>query len=441
MSVSLEAANLVKSQNTFEEAFARHVAGALPEAESAYRAILDQDPVHVEATHYLGLLLHQLGRSIEGVQLVRQALALDPDHAVRHNDFGNLLSALDEHVQAASAFRRSLELNPLDANVWNNYGSTLHRLHQLAEAEAAYRQALDRMPDFVPALRNLSALLAERGQDEESSLHACQAYIQPPFEGKPYRLLGVAYYRLGLAAQAAECHRQWLQAEPDNPVARHLLAACSGESVPPRATNAFIATLFDEMAGSFDDKLVGKLSYRGPDIIANLLASLPAADGTLDVLDAGCGTGLCAPVLAPYAHRLTGVDLSEGMIARAAAQALYQELTVAELTGYLQDHAEAYDLIVLADTLIYFGDLTEVLAAVAGALRSGGHCVFTVEAASGEAATVLDPSGRYRHARAHVLQALGHAGFTVLEDHDVVLRQEFCQPATGIGLLARRAPP
>ena len=29
------------------------------------------------------------------------------------------------------------------------------------------------------------------------------------------------------------------------------------------------------------------------------------------MLDAGCGTGLCAPLLRPYASRLTGVDLSK----------------------------------------------------------------------------------------------------------------------------------
>ena len=37
----------------------------------------------------------------------------------------------------------------------------------------------------------------------------------------------------------------------------------------------------------------------------------------LDILDAGCGTGLCGPLLAPYARRLVGVDLSDGMLKHA----------------------------------------------------------------------------------------------------------------------------
>ncbi|NIR58985.1 MAG: methyltransferase domain-containing protein, partial [Gammaproteobacteria bacterium] len=50
-----------------------------------------------------------------------------------------------------------------------------------------------------------------------------------------------------------------------------------------------------------------------------------------DILDAGCGTGLCGPLLAPHARTLVGVDLSGGMIAKAEELAVYDELEVAEL--------------------------------------------------------------------------------------------------------------
>lgn len=43
--------------------------------------------------------------------------------------------------------------------------------------------------------------------------------------------------------------------------------------------------------------------------------ALPA--GPLDVLDAGTGSGQVAVVLAGLGHRVTGIDLSEGMLARA----------------------------------------------------------------------------------------------------------------------------
>ena len=57
---------------------------------------------------------------------------------------------------------------------------------------------------------------------------------------------------------------------------------------------------------------------------------------SLDVLDAGCGTGLCGPLVAPYARRLSGVDLSAGMLARAKEKNVYDALVQGELTEYLR---------------------------------------------------------------------------------------------------------
>ncbi|MDE1989720.1 MAG: tetratricopeptide repeat protein [Betaproteobacteria bacterium] len=426
-------------QSPFETAFSLHAAGALAEAEAAYRLILAKEPHHAQAMHYLGVALHQSGNSPEGVSLILKALELEPGQASRYNDFGNVLCAQGDYANAASVFRIALDLEPRDANVWNNYGSVLQREQQQEAAEAAYRKALDIAPDFAAALNNLAMLLSEQGRDEEASLQACRAFIQPPLDGKHPKMLGIAYYRLNLLSQAADCYREWLRLEPGNPVARHHLAACTQEAVPARAPDDFVKTVFDDMAAEFDHRLTGKLEYRGPEIIAGLLQALPPPNGTLDVLDGGCGTGLCGPLLAPYARHLAGVDLSPGMVAKAAARNLYNTLTVAELTAYLQQHSQAFDLLALADTLIYFGDLSDILVASAGSLRAGGHLAFTVESLQGEHPFELGPSGRYRHRRDHLTQALASSGFALLEMQEVVLRREFCQPTSGFGVLARRA--
>ena len=122
------------------------------------------------------------------------------------------------------------------------------------------------------------------------------------------------------------------------------------------------------------------------------------ASNELDVLDAGCGTGLCGPLLAPYARRLVGVDLSERMLAQARAREVYDELVKGELTDYLRASAGMFDAIVSADTLVYFGPLEEVVEAAERALRPGGHVVFTVEEQP-ESGYSLSVNGRYRHAR------------------------------------------
>ena len=71
----------------------------------------------------------------------------------------------------------------------------------------------------------------------------------------------------------------------------------------------------------------------------------------------------------------------------------------------MRDHAAAFDVIVSADTLVYFGDLGCVVAAAARALRPNGLFIFTLEHAVGAVADInwrLELHGRYSHARAYV---------------------------------------
>jgi predicted TPR repeat methyltransferase len=192
-----------------------------------------------------------------------------------------------------------------------------------------------------------------------------------------------------------------------------MLAACTGRDVPERASNAFVETTFDSFAASFEAKLA-RLSYRAPALVAAMLEDCGLKPSRrLDVLDAGCGTGLCGVLVAPFARRLVGVDLSEGMLAHAKEKEVYHALIRAELSEYLRNNSEAFDLIVSADTLVYFGDLKGVIAAFAAALRPNGRLVFTLEHAAGDVADAgfrLELHGRYSHARPYVEQLLTTLG-------------------------------
>ena len=58
---------------------------------------------------------------------------------------------------------------------------------------------------------------------------------------------------------------------------------------------------------------------------------------------------------------------------------MYDALVKGELTAYLADSVGAFDLVVSADTLVYFGALEAVVGAAAAAMRPGGRLIFTVE--------------------------------------------------------------
>jgi predicted TPR repeat methyltransferase len=252
------------------------------------------------------------------------------------------------------------------------------------------------------------------------------------------RLLALAHCVLGDVDEAVRIFDEWLADEPGDPIALHMRAACGGRDAPVRASNGFVERTFDSFAASFEAKLE-QLSYRAPALVAAMLeTSHVEPSKQLDVLDAGCGTGLCGSLLAPYARRLIGVDLSEGMLALAKEKQVYDGLIRGELTDHMRAHHATFDVIVSADTLVYFGDLEGAIAAFAGALRPNGLLVFTLEHAAGDDAGYrLEVHGRYSHAWAYVERLLASAG---LRPHIVQaeLRMEAGVPVPGLVIQAAK---
>jgi predicted TPR repeat methyltransferase len=410
----------------------------LVEARELYRRVLDKAPDHPRALHYAGVLAHQQGRNDEALALVERSLALATDQADWYSNLGIILQSDGMLDRAIEAYRCAIGLDPGHANAHNNLGVLLRATAQPVDAEAAYRTAIRLNPEHIDAYTNLGILLNGLKRTEEAAACYCKVITLRPKHREARKLLALAHTTLGEISAAVKIFEQWLEEEPGDPIARHMLAACTGRDVPERASNGFVETTFDSFAASFESKLA-KLSYRAPALVAAMLEDCGLAPSNrLDVLDAGCGTGLCGVLVAPFARCLVGVDLSEGMLAHAKEKNVYHTLLKAELTEYLRDNSEAFDLIVSADTLVYFGDLEGAIAACARALRPNGLLVFTLEHAVGGSVGVdyrLELHGRYSHARAYVEQLLMCAGLQpkVIQAE---LRMEAGAPVPGLVIRA-----
>jgi len=392
-------------KSLIETAIKLHQAGRLAEAETAYLRLLRERPNDADALHFLGLLRVHQGRHENAIEFMQRSVKIMPRNPHAWNNLGNVLLAENRQDEAEAAYMRATNLNPKLAEAWFNIGLLCRRKRRPEDALKCFRNVLDSNPRFSRA----------------------------------YEMLGLILYRLGQPGHAADVYRKWLEVEPDNPIAKHMAAATSGEDVPERANDRYVSKMFDGFASSFDVALEG-LDYAAPRLLADALSQRAGfGERGFDVLDAGCGTGLCGVLLRSSAKTLLGVDLSPGMLAKARERNIYDELFESELCAFMRSRPEAFDIVNCADTLCYFGALEEAGAAARACLRPGGVFAFTLEAepADSEHRYRIQSHGRYAHRADYVNEVALGAGFASVDMEAVVLRKERGADVNGHLVLAR----
>jgi predicted TPR repeat methyltransferase len=419
--------------------------GRLADARRSYQRILKRDPQLTPALHFLGLLEHMDGNSELGLSLMRQAFESSPDDYDLRKNLSNLLIALNRSDEAEPLCRGLVAERPTDPGNHSNHSIALRKLGRHADAVAAGQRATALAPDSPVVWLALAYALAGAGELAQ----ACDAYekviaINPTFSPAHDSLCRVLLQieQSGLLSRlrlrrTLRAYRRWLAAVPGHPTATFMLDALERGQVPERMPDAEVKASFDAYAADFD-RHIRSLDYRAPELIAAVLARrLSAADAHLDVLDGGCGTGLAARLLRPYARQLTGVDLSPAMLDRAGITGLYDTLVEGELGAFLAAHPKSFDVCVFVDVLVYFGDLRAILASAARSLRANGVLAFSVEK-SDRPGSHLHPSGRYSQHVEHVHAALTAAGFEAIEQSDANIRTEDNAPVIGLIVSARR---
>ncbi|HSE13523.1 MAG TPA: tetratricopeptide repeat protein [Rudaea sp.] len=414
-------------------------AGRLHEAGVAIQALAAAAPSDARV-HLAGAMLARAARNLPGeIDSLQRAAALAPGRPRVQLDLAKALSRDNRHAEAVTIANAVVATAPTDMRALEVAVAVAYAAGALETAQRHLQSALALRPGDAAIQRSLGKCLADRGLHAEALVHWRAVLAQAPDDPLAWSWLGGCLLQLDRKAEARAALQRGLELVPGEPSLQFLLAMASGET--PRAQpKEMMQELFDGYASRFDTELVGKLKYRVPRRVAEIIRSrTPTLE--ISILDLGCGTGLLGVYLGRIAGAFVGVDLSGKMLEQAARHRIYTELRQSDLLDDLRATVDGtYDYVTANDVFIYVGDLSEVIPAAFRVIRSGGALIFSCETAQeSEAALVLRPSKRYAHTVSSVRALCRDAGFASCDIEPVDLRFEKKVPIAGFVAIARKA--
>ena len=385
------------------------------------------------------------GKTRQAINLLRKAVTEFADDPQLHLQFGDALFSIGDVGQAIGEYRTVISCEPSCISAHINLHKCLSFLGLHLDALITLHKTLHGDPTYALPESDIGNQL--RALMDKTNKQCEEALVSSSDDLKLHKETFRSFVRLEYFEAADRLNRRILELDPDDGEAKFRSKISFENQIdpqePPELPQKYIQNLFDMAAESFDEHLT-ELKYCAPQLTTDVVSRHRASvSKPLAILDAGCGTGLCGPMLRPHAGRLVGVDLSSQMLVKATARDVYDELIQDDLTVFLAScRSEDYDIVVSADVFVYFGNLSTMMSATYQTLRPGGLFIFTVEAWKTElkSATYHLPhkTFRYRHSHQYLAKVVEDNGFSRCEINEVELRYEDHQSVDGYLVIAYR---
>lgn len=379
-------------------------------------------PDEPDLYHHLATAWSQTGELEKALDASAEGLRLRPDSPYSLCQHAEIELQLRKNAEAAETFATALTYRDEYPRALTGRAIALTRIGQGTVAIELFHRAIELEPDSFHTHRSLAACLHALARHEEA-IEAYQRALEIKHEETPRLELAVVYEKLERYELALKLWEEIAIDFPDSPIVAYQVAALRGENPPPLSPAAYTAQLFDSYADSFDDHLLNRLEYRAPGILAKSVAPHLSVDQP-DMLDLGCGTGLCGEEYRGKVGYLAGVDLSKGMIEKAQDREIYDDLIVDDIISMMNQTERRFDLVMAGDVLEYLGDLDGVYQAVHRILKPGGIFAFSVEEMEGEGTYRLEKTRRYTHSAQYLRDlAQTHHFEEKSLNHEVIRRQ------------------
>lgn len=398
---------------------------------SLYQQALQKDPESELAHSAIANIFYQNGDCALALQHYQKAQKISPDSTETHFNLGRTYYRMDNNTDAIKHYQLVLQKLPNHINTLNNLAQIYERTGNTEQAHTYYIKALAIEPDNSAILTHRAELFLQQedyNQSVEPFIHAIKI---DPDNVNAYVGLAMAYTELGQIDKAIQHYERAYELDPDSDSIPYYIEGVQSGSATSKDSNKHIAGLFDKYADTFDNELFNKLDYKAPHLINDYLRdTLDTTKQKYDILDLGCGTGICGQLTRDIAKRLVGIDLSSNMIKKAREQAKYNELIVGEQISCMATYKEEFDIVLSTDVFIYVGDLDASFRAIKEVLRDSGLLVFSTEIIDGDS-FMLRSSGRYAHSYNYIKSLSDQYGYTLLMHQDIPLRKEYTRVIQG----------
>ncbi len=413
--------------------------GKLADALNACEHSIRLNPANAETYSNLGMILKQLGRVNDAVTACERAISIEPGHVGAYTNYAIALNEQGQKEKALAAFKQVARLNPDNAHAYINLAGVCKGLGRKKEAIEACEQAVRLSPHDARIYTSYGITLKEFGFDEEAlSAYDRAVNIDPKCAAAHYNR-GELLRKLERHNEAVAAYKTALRFSPGMVDAEYSLASMGAGVIPAQSPARSTKEFFDNYADHFDDKLVNELNYRTPKHIHNLVSNaLPHDKRELDILDLGCGTGLCGALFNEQACKLIGVDLAPRMLSRADERGVYTELAQGDVCQYMENSTSVFDVILSADVFVYIGDLEECFSLVHAHLKPDGLFSFSIEINQDGKDYVITSMGRYAQSPDYIRRLSNENNFSEAASEEVVLRHDEGQPVPGLIFVLRK---
>lgn len=408
------------------------------DAAKAYEWAIKLQSNYIDAYYNLGLTYNKLNRKTDVKQIYEAILELAPGHVGAHFQLACLLMEADDYASAMSHLAFLLEKHAFHVETKINLANCLLKLGRVTEAKSHYLEALSLSPKDARLFFNLGVIEAQLGRIRSAMDYYLQALkIHPDFFDAHYNL-GVLSLRTKGPEVALNHFREALRIEPNHAIVQHLINVLTPDKNLSTLPTDFVSSLFDSYADHYDIHLTEILHYQLPQRFFELMQELSGqVYKEWHILDLGCGTGLCGKYFKTETNKIVGVDLSQKMLDVAALKHVYDELVLADVSAFLQNQHDLYNLIIAGDVLGYIGELTHLFLHINQALKEKGWFVFSAEKCE-EKGFHVTAFGRFVYSQSYLDQMLLQKCFHIIHYEITTLRVENNEPVQGHVYVAQK---